>query len=73
LAQWFLRRSRLKEKVDAGRTDDGRRTTDGRTDAAPWHKLSWPSARWANKGCIFSTFLWCHNVKNYRCQRKQNL
>jgi len=30
LAQWFLRRSRLKEKVDAGRTDDGR-TTDGRT------------------------------------------
>jgi len=21
LAQWFLRRSRLKEKVDAGRTD----------------------------------------------------
>jgi len=33
LAQWFLRRSRLKEKVDAGRTD-------GRTDAAPYHKLS---------------------------------
>jgi len=33
-----LRRSRLKEKVDAGQTD-----------AAPWHKLSWPSARWATK------------------------
>jgi len=27
LAWWFLRRSRLKKKVDAGRTD-GRRTTD---------------------------------------------
>jgi len=27
------------------------RRTDGRqtTDAAPWHKLSWPSARWAKK------------------------
>jgi len=35
LAMWFLRRSRLKEKADVGRT----------TDDAPWHKLSWPSAR----------------------------
>jgi len=35
-----LRRSRLKEKVDAGRTPD----------AAPWHKLSWPLARWAKNG-----------------------
>jgi len=33
-----LRRSHLKEKVDAGRT----------TDDAPWQKLSWPSSRWAN-------------------------
>jgi len=31
--------------VDAGRT----------TDAAPWHKLSWPSARWAKNDCIFIT------------------
>jgi len=28
LALWFLRRSRLKKKVDAGRTDGGRRTPD---------------------------------------------
>jgi len=40
LAWWFLRRSRLKEKL----TPD-RRQTDG---PAPWHKLSWPVARWAN-------------------------
>jgi len=33
-----LRRSHLKEKADTGWT----------TDAAPWDKLSWPSARWAN-------------------------
>jgi len=28
-------------------TPDGRQT-DWRTDVAPSHKLSWPSARWAN-------------------------
>jgi len=33
-----LRRSHLKENVDTGQT----------TDAAPWHKLSWPLVRWAN-------------------------
>jgi len=35
LAWWFLRRSRLKEKVDDGQT----------TDSAPWQKLSWSLAR----------------------------
>jgi len=39
ITQTFL----TEENVDAGRT--GEQTTD----AAPWHKLSWPSARWANK------------------------
>jgi len=29
-------------------TPDGRRTTD----AAPWHKLLWPSARWAKYTCV---------------------
>jgi len=37
LAWWFLRRSHLKEKL----------TPDNRP--APWHKLSWPVARWAKK------------------------
>jgi len=32
-----LRRSHLKEKVDAG----------WMTEPAPWYKLSWSSARWA--------------------------
>jgi len=42
LAWWFLRRSHLKENFDAGWMIDG-----WLTDAAPWHMLSWPSARWA--------------------------
>jgi len=41
LAYWSLRRNHLKEKFDAGRTDNGWRTAN----AVPWHKLSWPSAR----------------------------
>jgi len=45
LAWWFWRRSDLKEKFDAGGTTDGRTT-----DAAPWHKFSWPSARWTKNG-----------------------
>jgi len=37
LAKWFLRRRHLQENVEAGWT----------TDAAPWQKLLWPSARQA--------------------------
>jgi len=37
VARWFLRQNRLKETLAPnGRT----------TDAATWHKHSWPSARW---------------------------
>jgi len=35
-------------------------TPDGlKTDAAPWHKLSWPSARWAYNACFsYIATLW---------------
>jgi len=55
-----LRRRHLNEKVDAGQ----RRTTD----AAPLHKLSWPSARWANQYYSYSSPKVTSNIYTELCK-----